>query len=825
MSGFARHWEQIQFQLDTEFNVRVGINTGMVMVGQVGNDLQMEYTAMGDAINIAARMEQTAQAGTVQISSDTYRRAMHAFEFEDLGQVEIKGKDKPVHTYRPLSRKLATSKSRGFAGMEIAMIGRELEWERLNTISQALNRGIGQIAFLVGEAGLGKSRLIEELKKTQEIDTQVDWFETAALSFETTKAYGIFQRLVRRVIGSKTEDSAALQRELIDKLVKELPERDRAGARKTFESLFGMPGKDGAPPLEGEAFKQALFQDFKLLWENQVSRRPIIIALDDLHWADPSSLELLEHLFPLTNDYPLMFICATRPERHSAIWKLNRHAEESFSHRYTEINVQPLSEEYSAKLVKNLFSDLDLSERLSQQILEKTEGNPFFVEEVVRNLRDPDANGQDILDADRLEQIERGEIDIPDNIQSLLTARIDRLQDDVRRTLQLAALIGRSFYYKVLEKITGDQPGGVLPEHLSVLQQVDLIREAARQPELEYSFKQALTQEAAYNTILLKQRRDFHRQVGDAIEVLFSDQLEIMSTTLAHHFEQAQAYKKAFHYRIQAGNEAYRLYAMPLAIDHYRTAIKYLSHTEADREAIKLLFSRLGRAHELNSDFEAALQVYERMDEFGKTYEDRSLELASLVARSTIYSNVSDQGDPERGWQLSQDALALARELQEEETEAKILWNHLNALRFTEKVNQAVTAGERALSLARKLELPYQRAIVANDLSLPLIAVGRSDRAAEVLKESRQLWRDLGNKAMLADSLATASMVHSFRGDFDPALSFSDESFQISNAINNSWGQSYSRFGTGNILWQRGAPARAIKMFDNVLKYGDKAHF
>lgn len=836
---FAPYRERVKQQWGIDVNARVGINTGMVMVGQVGNDLQMEYTAMGDATNLAARMEQTANPGTVQISEDTYKLVYRAFEFEDLGSVDVKGKKRPIRIYRPLTRKAGTATNRGFDELHTPLIGRDSEWARLKTAAKSVSKGIGQIVFITGEAGLGKSRLIQELKNEWEkgsifnnqktavsiSDLQADWYETSALSYETSKPYGLFQRLLRRVVDARANNTNEEKRAMISEMVNGFSPEEISNARKAFESLFNLEGENGSPPLEGEQFKQELFQGFRILWAQRAQAYPIVLVLDDLHWADPASVELLEHLFLLTNSVPIMFICSTRLERKAPSWYLRQVAEESYAHRLTQIKVRPLTEEDSIQLVENLMSLSEIPEGLRDRILEKTEGNPFFVEEIVRTLLDIGFDGRSKADPIRMAKIKSGEIDIPDNIQSLLIAKIDRLKEDERHTLQLAALIGRSFYYRILEMISAENPDNILPHHLDVFQHMDLIREAARHPELEYSFRHGLTQEAAYSTILLKQRRSFHRQVAEAIETLFVDQSEEMVVTLAHHYDNARIFDKAFHYSVEAGNQAYRLYAMKEAIEHYSRAVSYLDKIEVNSQQLKQVYNRLGRSLELNSDFKAALKNYEKMENLAQNNDDRTLELSSLIAQATIYSNVSDQGNPERSLSLSKQALTLARELKDEQTEVKIQWNLLNALRFSEKVDEAVAAGEGALELAQKLKLPYENAIAANDLSLPLVAAGRSDRAREVLEEARGLWREQGNQPMLADSLATASLVHAFAGEFDQSLDFSDEAYKISKSIQNSWGLSYSHFGIGNVYWQRGNPGQAIQAFETVMKYGEEANF
>ena len=453
--NFAVFREQVQQQWNLNVDVRIGINTGLVMVGHVGSDLQVEYTAMGDAINLAARMEQTAQPGTVHIAPDTYQRIAPLFDVEDLGPLEVKGKSAPIQTYRPLRPKDDPGRMRGIAGLQAPMIGREREWAQIRAAADQAQRGVGQIAFLQGEAGLGKSRLIRELK--HDLDDQTQVFETTSLSFESIQPYGLFQRLVRQLVGAQPSEGPDVLRELIGSHVEDLDELV-AETRRAFESLFGLVGLDGLAPLEGEAFKQQLFDTMTAYWQAQTRQRPVILIFDDVHWADTASIDLLEHVLALTEISALLVVIASRPERRSGAWKLLQQVEAGFAHRFTHIRIQPLTAAQSSALVDSLLTISDLPQLLRERILDRSEGNPFYVEEVVRSLIESEAVIRDESGSHWIAQNDGSDIDIPDNVQSLIIARIDRLDEHVRRTLQLAALIGRSFYYRVLSLIATHQP-------------------------------------------------------------------------------------------------------------------------------------------------------------------------------------------------------------------------------------------------------------------------------------------------------------------------------------------------------------------------------
>ncbi len=319
MSSFK---EKVARTWDLDLDVRVGINTGLVMVGPVGSDLQMEYTALGDAINVAARMEQTAEPGTVQISQETYERVEPLFEFEDLGQMMVKGKNEPIRTYRPLRPKRQPGRLRGIEGLVSPMVGRSAELERLASALKRLVTGAGGIFCLMGEAGLGKSRLIQEAAAAiggQNSDEQspVSWYETAALSYESAQPYALFQRLLRRLWHISPGEKAGVIREKIAG-----GRSNGAGEQELFQILLGVEAEQETAGREGESYKRDLYRAIENLAVEECAKKPVVLVFDDLHWADPASVELVNHLLTLVDRLPILLICSMRPDQDAPGWKV-----------------------------------------------------------------------------------------------------------------------------------------------------------------------------------------------------------------------------------------------------------------------------------------------------------------------------------------------------------------------------------------------------------------------------------------------------------------------------------------------------------------------
>jgi ABC-type transport system substrate-binding protein/class 3 adenylate cyclase len=618
VAGAQSYAERLQEERGISgFSVRVGINTGLVVVGEVGSDLRVEYTAMGDAVNLAARMEAAAQPGTVLIAEDTHRLVAPLFETEDLGAIAVKGKAAPVPDYRVAAARTLPAKPRGIAGMASPLVGREAEFSALQEAIERLQAGTGCIVTLVGEAGIGKSRLVAELRDHlgathSESASHPRWVESLCLSYGSSIAYLLWLDVLRGVLGVSVEDALRNVGEKLRESVRSLcPDR--------FDDVYPFLGRMLSLPLEenvaaalddleGEQLKARTFQAVDTLLTCSASERPLLLVCEDLHWADPTSLELLEHLLPLADRAPLLFLCVFRPERDHGSWRIRKTASRDFSHFHTDLSLHALSTADSETLVGNLLHVEHLPQPLQDRILSHAEGNPFYLEEVLRSLIDGGAIAQDEATGRWQATRDVADIAIPETLQGVLMARIDRLQDETKRVLQLASVIGRIFLHRVLTAIAREERG--IEGRLLTLQQEEMVRERARLPELEYIFKHHLTQEAAYNGLLKAERRAIHQQVGEALERLFPERIEELVGLLAHHWERAGDREKAVAYLLRAGDKARLAYAHEEAIDYYQRALALLGGKD-DTERPARILMKLGLTHHNAFDFRRSRAAYD----------------------------------------------------------------------------------------------------------------------------------------------------------------------------------------------------------------------
>jgi class 3 adenylate cyclase len=450
--------EEVRREHGIQFAMRACLNTGAVVVGDVGDDLTYEYTAMGGAVNLAARLKFAAQAMTVLITENTHRFVGPILDCADLGPIDIKGRAEPIRVYEVHGLKGEPGQVRGLAGLQSPMVGRDAELATLEQACEAVRAGLGRAVLIVGEPGLGKTRLIAEWKMAvtgMMHDPTPLWAEGHCLSYGHGLAYHLLIDLLRSIVGIPEAADEPEARAALRAYTANLCGDSMLDVYPHLGHLLSLKLEDEALEriqlLDPQALQMQYLAAVRSLLLAIASRHPLVLILEDLHWADPSSTELLVKLLPLASTAPLLFCMVSRPERDAPGWKLVTTARETLGRSLTELTLGALSENDSRQLVSNLLSIEALPHTLRGLILKKAEGNPFFVEEVIRMLIDRGAIIR--RDGKWYAEAEIEGLDIPDNLQGLLLARIDRLSDEAKRTLRVASVIGRQFPVKLLEHV------------------------------------------------------------------------------------------------------------------------------------------------------------------------------------------------------------------------------------------------------------------------------------------------------------------------------------------------------------------------------------
>jgi class 3 adenylate cyclase/tetratricopeptide (TPR) repeat protein len=823
LDGIQAYRDKVRADRDLDLNVRVGINTGLVVVGQVGSDLRLEYTAMGDAVNVAARMEQTAEPGTVQVTGDTLRLVAPLFDVEPRGDVEVKGRVEPVPAYWVAGRKDRPGSLRGVGGRESPLVGRDRELDVLREAVAEVQDGRGRIVSLIAEAGLGKSRLIEETRRVWTERRPEDarlvggaihriWETWQCVSYDTARPYAQYRRMLARIAGIVDTDPPDVVRRKLAATIEPGAEDWHwlEAHMRVWRSLFGVTEGD-EEPLEGEAFRRAIMELVPGSTRRFGSADPRLLVFEDLHWCDEASMDLLIETAKLVDELPCLFLFAYRPDRRAPSWRLKQWLETEYPHRSAELTLPALTNEESGALVDELLPERDRLGGMRAQILERTEGNPLFVEEMAAAVLEQSS--------------ERGnDVAIPPTLQALITARLDALDEDTRRTLQLASVVGRSFAEPVLRAVSGN--AGELVGRLRELERRGLIRETARTPQIEYAFHHSLTQEATYDTILLKDRRRLHLQVGDALEDLSANRVEEFAPVLVHHFREGGDDERTLRYATTAGDHAARLFANAEAVTHYTSAIEAAARLHRADEALDRLYLSRGRALELSGRYDDAAADYEEMQAVAEGVGNRAAVLEARMALTTLYATPTPKFDSERGRALAELALALARELGERIAESKALWNLmiLNVYGGGD-LREAVDVGRRSLAIAREMNAREQMAFTLNDLWRPLAAIGDLVAARASLDEARSIWRELGNLPMLSENLASSASLRRLGGEYREAVGLAEEAYATADRIGNPWGQAYSLLTSYGVHLEWGDVGKAMGMMKDCIALAERAGF
>ncbi len=562
--GLEGYGEKVKKDCGIDFKMRIGLNSGPVIVGSVGADLKMDYTAIGDTVNLASRMQTMAQPGGVLVAPDAYRLARDFFEFHPLGKLKVKGKEEPVEAYRLLKAKEVSTRIEAAAAKGLTrFVGRKKEIAALKEGFDRAAAGSGQVVCIVGEAGVGKSRLLLELRRSLSHRDHV-YLEGHCLHYGSSMPYLPLLDILRSYFDiEEGEREFVIKKRMAEKVAQ------MHGGLKTImpplhELLSLKVDDEGYARLDPVTKREKTFEAIRDLLVRESQDQPLVIAIEDLHWIDRTSEEFLRYFIDWLPNSHILLLPLYRPE---------------YTHQwgsrscYSQIRVDELPLKSSAELVSYILEDADVAPELRDLILKRAAGNPLFMEEFTHALVE---NGSiQRKDHEYFLATKPGDLHVPDTIQGIIAARMDRLDDNLKRIMQVASVIGRDFAYRILQTITGMQEE--LKSHLLNLQGLEFIYEKSLFPELEYIFKHALTQEVAYNSLLQKRRKEIHQRIGKAIEDIYPDRLEEFYEALAHHYSMSEDWEKAFQYLKLSGLKASLGYSLQEAMGYYKQAISVLS--------------------------------------------------------------------------------------------------------------------------------------------------------------------------------------------------------------------------------------------------------
>ena len=683
---------KLEEKIGQPLSMHTGINTGLVVTGEVNLEMGT-HGVTGDTINLASRLKSLAGAGEIIVGSETYRQAEGLFIFENLEPTKVKGKAEPVQIYKVTSPKKRPVKIHRLSGLRAELIGRKVELAQLENAFQRLQNGRGTILSICGDAGTGKSRLVEEFRNTLNLN-EIQWMEGHAYPYSHNIPYFPLIDLFNKALQIEDGDSPERLRKKIEVGIQRLVKKNE-NVTPYIGSLYSLsyPEIKGVSP---EYWKLQLKRAAQTIFSVLTKRASTVIYIEDIHWADPSSIDLFRYIL-LESPSSALFLCAYRPP----FSLFASHHLDSLGEQYQEIQLRDLSPSESENMIESLLKIRVIPNELRRFIREKVEGNPFYLEEMINTLIDSGALTRD-NDGWQLARL-IDDSDAPSTVQGIISARLDRLEKETKRVLQEASVIGRTFYYEVLKRITSIKTH--IDQYLDGLERVDLIRKRSLEPDLEYIFKHALTYEAVYNGLLKKERQEIHERIALVIEQLFGERISEFYEALAFHFEQGKSLHKAVHFLVKAGEKCLNRYAVEESHQYFKRAFELLSKkpdkTKEESELLIDLLIKWGFVYHYRGDFKGLKYLF-------TAHENLAIDLDNPARLGMYYSLIGQALYQTGKVKDSYQCLCKALKIGEEIEDLRVIGYACSALTWNcpdlGLMDEALRFGERAKEISTVLE-------------------------------------------------------------------------------------------------------------------------
>jgi predicted ATPase/class 3 adenylate cyclase len=818
--------QDLKKRLGTDIQARIGLHSGSVIVGGIGSNMLMNYTAIGDTVNLARRIEEAAPSGAILISEAVYRQVRMFFDCQQISVLNPKGIAHPVVAYRVVDFKARPASPRGIEGLHAPMIGRDQElWALKDTVAKLIETRQGQFTLITGEAGLGKSRLIAELKASLDLSA-VRVLEGQSLAYRRTISYWIIREILYSYLGLHPSTTSVSQlSERLGRYVYQLMGDMSGDVLPYLENLLSLPFSDlltaeRIKHLDARQLRQQTFLAVRDLLLLEAYKRPLVILMDDLHWADEASLDLLHFLLESVPQSPIFIVAISRgilqgQLENAAVW-----GEKNLGDRFQHIPLQSLSLDQSDRLLQMLLLIPELPAQFHQQVLQRAAGIPFYLEEILRMMIDNhillSENGQWRVhpEADFVS------LGVPETLQELIMARFDRLTNTQRRVLQVAAVIGKDFSLPVLHGVMQSLEVQALRLTVDSLVEREFILPQSGNLDTEYTFRHVLMSDVIYSTILKKERRQLHGQVGEMLETLYSERIEDQVELLANHYRWSSRLDKALQYLVLAGKKAMRNYSNEQARLHYETALEVLPQVDHLPYDELQVYMGLGDVLAFIGEYPEARQKYQKsLRAIGTQESSQYAEECSSLYRK-IARTYERSGDYEQALAHLHQAIGCLEisPLTHSEEQAEI-WHDIGWIHF--RRGNFVEAEQylgRALELVESTNAYGVIASIHNRLAGIAMNQGDWDRAVRYLQKSISIRGTIGDLVGLASSTNNLGYLEIEMGEFDSALENLTRNYDLVKRLGQVEGIAIALSNLGWLHILRGEPEEADQALSQSLE-------